>query len=102
MVFYFAADDGDTEVQDFLDVGRRVVKQGQGAADVKAADDNRQAGGAEFARQIDRTGVLVGLHPGKADDRLPAAALALAQDLGDVDFLNGLVQEFYADVQVFS
>ena len=102
MLFHLAADDGDAEVQDFLDVGRRAVEQGQGAADVKAADDDRQAGGAEFARQIDRPGVLIGLHAGQADDGFPAGTPAAAHDLGDVDLVDRLIEELNVDVQVFS
>jgi len=29
MFFHLAADDGDAEVEDFLDVGRRMMEQGR-------------------------------------------------------------------------
>ena len=100
--FHLAAHNGNAEVQDFLDVGRRGVEKGEGAADVKAANDDRQSRVAKLAGQIDRAGILVGLYAGETDDGFPAGPFAASDYLANVDFLDGLIQEFDTEIQVFS
>ena len=70
-----AGEERDAELLRLADLRRHLRQHGDAAGDVEAADADRQAGGEERPREIDRARKLVGLHADQADQR-PAAGLA--------------------------
>ena len=79
---------------------RHLRQHGDAAGDVEAADADRQPGGEERPREIDRARKLVRLHADQADQRLAAGLADHPDDLVRPDPPVGLVIGVQADVDV--
>src|ERR671931_226567 len=90
---HFARDDGDSKVQDLLDIGCGVMKQGHGATDVEATDNHIHSGSAESPGQINSAWVLIGLYPYQTYHRFPSGSTAAPDNLGNVELMNGFVKQ---------
>ena len=95
-----AGEERDAERLRLADVVRHLRQHGDAAGDVKAADADRQPGGEERPRQIDRARKLVRLHADQADQRLAAGLADHADDPVGPDAPVGLVIGVEADFDV--
>ena len=92
-----AGEERDAERLRLAHVLRHLRQHGDAARDVKAADADRQAGGKERPRQIDRARKLVRLHADQADQRLAAGLADFPDDAVRTDAPVGLVVGVQAD-----
>src|SRR5215831_13313891 len=99
---HFARDDGDAKVQDVLDIGRGVMKQGNGATDVEAADNHIHTGSTESPGKINSAWVLVGLYPHQAHHSFPAGSMATPDNLSNVELMDGFVKELNCHFQILT
>ena len=83
-----------------MDLRRRRRQHGQAAGGVEAADADGDAGPAQRARDIEGPRILVRLHADEGDEAAGAGALEVANDLGDLDPVVGLVGDGDADLDV--
>ena len=98
--FRLAGKNAHSERARVIEIDRAAVEHGDAAGDVKAADDDRNARGAERPCDVERAGILVGLH---ADERDHAEAVVFAepaQQLGNVDPGIGLVDDVDLDIDI--
>src|SRR5262249_34530854 len=98
--FHFARDDGYSKVQDLLDIGRGVMKQGNGTTDVEAADNHIHSGSAENPGKINSTWVLIGLYPHQAHYSFPSGSTAVPDNLGNVELMDSFVKEFNSYLKI--
>src|SRR5262245_51495422 len=99
---HFTRDDSYSKVHNLLDIGRGVMKQGNGATDVEAADNHIHPGSTESPGKIDSAWVLIGLYPHQAHHSFPAGSLAAPDNLGNVDLMDGFVKEFNRHFQILT
>ncbi len=97
----FAGKEDDAETLRLLQAVRQFRQHRQTAGHMEAAQHDRDAGGAEAPRQVERPGELVGLHADEADEALAGGADALDSAL-HVDDGVALVIGFDVDIDVRS
>ena len=95
-----AGEERDAERLRLAHVRRHLRQHRDAAGDVKAADADRQSGGEERPRQIDRARKLVGLHADQRDQRRAAGLADHPDDPLGADAPVGLVIGVQADVDV--
>ncbi len=96
----FPGEQRNAERLRLLEFGRHFRKHGDAARNVKAADADRNALGAELAGDVERARILVRLYADDADQR-PAAALGeVADDPGGKDAAVRLVVGLDREVDV--
>ncbi len=100
--FRFAGKNGDAKLAGAIEIDGGAVEHGNAAGDVKAADDDRNAGGAERPRDVERAGILVGLHTDEPDHAETIRRPETAQQLGDIDPGIGLIDDVDNDIDVGS
>ncbi len=74
-----AGENGNSHVAREIEVDGRAVEHRQAAGDVKSAERDRNAGGAEGTRDVERARVLVRLHPHEREQ----AEIAVAAEAPD-------------------
>src|SRR5262245_830604 len=99
---HFARDDGCSKVEDLLDIGRGVMKQGNGATDVEAANNHIHPGSAESPGKIDSTWVLIGLYSHQAHHSFPSRSTAAPDDLGNVELMDSFVKELNSYLEILT
>src|SRR6476620_5684859 len=92
VVLDFTGYDGDGFFDQRLDVGLLIAQHIDGAAGVKAADDDSDPGSAKLAGQIEGPGKLVGLDPHQPHDEFGTRVPAPADNLSYREFLRSLVK----------
>ncbi len=75
-----AGEDRDAHVHRRPDLRRQLGQHGDAAGNMEAADDHRQAGGAERPCEVDGARKLRRLNADEADQRLAAAAADIGDD----------------------
>jgi hypothetical protein len=96
--FAFAGEQRDAEIERFLKVGGELG-HGDAARHMEPADHDRQSGGAELPREIERTRVLVRLHADQPDET-SAGRADLRDDGFDADDGVALVERIDLDIDV--
>src|SRR5215467_4518927 len=99
---HFARDDSDSKVQDLLDIGRGVMKQGQGATDVEATNHYIHPGRTESPGKINRAWVLIGLYPHQTHHSFPSGSMAAPDNLGHVEFMDGFVKDLNGHFEILT
>ncbi len=99
---HFARDNGDSKVQYLLDIGRGIMKQGNGATDVEATDNHIHPGSAESPGKINSAWVLIGLYPHQAHHSFPSGATAAPDNLGNVQLMDGFVKELNSHFEILT
>ena len=98
----FARAKGYPKIQDLLDIGCGVMKQGNGATDVEAADNHIHPGSAESFRKINSAWVLIGLYPHQAHHSFPSGSMAAPDNLGNVELMDSFVKELNSHFQILT
>ena len=101
-LFGLAGEEGDAERLRLAHVLRHLRQHGDAAGNVEPADADRQPGGKERPRQVDRARKLVRLHADQADQRLAAGLADIADDPVRADPPVGLVIGVQADLDARS
>ena len=90
----------DAQLAAGVEFDRAAVQHRQAARDMEAAHDDRDAGGAERPRDIERAGILVRLHADQPDQAEAAVALEAREQRRHVDAGVGLVDRLDLDLDV--
>jgi hypothetical protein len=99
---HFTRDNAYTKVKNLLDIGRGVMKQGNSATDMEAADNHIYPGSTESSGKINRAWVLIGLDPYQAHHCFPSGATAASDNLGHVELMNRFVKELNGHFKIFA
>jgi hypothetical protein len=83
-----------------IEIDGRAVEHGDAAGDVKAADDDGNAGGAERPRDVERARILVGLHTDQPDHAESTSFAETAQQFRDIHAGIGFVDNVDVDIDV--
>ena len=95
-----AGENGNSQLAREIEVDGGAVEHRQAAGDVKSAERDRNAGGAEGTRDVEGARVLVRLHSHEREQAEIAVAPEAPDQLADVDPGIGLVDEVDVDLDV--
>src|SRR5262249_11889389 len=99
---HFARDNGDSKVQDLLNIGRGVMKQSNGATNVEAANNHIHPGSAESPGKINSPWVLIGLYSHQAHHSFPSRSTAAPDNLGNVELVDRFVKELNSYLKILA
>jgi len=93
-----AREQTDAQPLRLAQIGRQLGQHRQATADVKAADGDLHAGGAQLAGDVDGARKLVGLHADQAHQAVAAVALETRDGLAQRQAGGGLITDSDLDV----
>ena len=98
--FGLAGEQRDAHIERLLQVRADGIEHRQHAGDVKAADDDRDARGAQRLGDMQRARILIGLHADQADEAEIIVGPHLGDDAVDAHACIGLVDGDDVDIDV--
>src|SRR6185312_4622724 len=100
--FRFAGEDRHTQVAAGVEADGVAVQHRQASRYMEAAHHDLDAGIAKRLRDIERAGILVGLHTDQPDQPEPAVALEALDHARNIDPRVGLIDDFDFDLDALS